>query len=83
MGGAQRERHGVVDVADIGRLVATGESAGQIPKPDEFCQRRRGPIARLGTGQRYHQRLDLGDTGQLAQQHRRHGTKPGQISRSP
>lgn len=50
MGGAQRKRHGGVDVANLSMLVAAGESAGQIPKADEFAQRRRRPIAGLRAG---------------------------------
>jgi hypothetical protein len=40
----------VVDVAYLGGFIAAGESTGHIPKPDEFGQRRRRPIARLGIG---------------------------------
>jgi hypothetical protein len=77
MGGTQRIRHRVVDVADVGRRVATGESAAQIAKPDELGQRRRRPIAQLRAGLRHGQRLDLGDTGQLGHECRGHGAKPG------
>jgi hypothetical protein len=47
VGGTGRVGHGVIDITVLGGLIATRESAGQIPDPDELFELGRGPVPRL------------------------------------
>jgi len=61
MGGPDRVRDRVVDIAALGGLVAVGKSARQVAAQDEPLHRDRRPVAGFG-GQRIggKQRADLG-----------------------
>ena len=50
MGKPQRERNGVVDVGELGGMIAAGKPTRHIPAPDEPLQLGRRAITELGWG---------------------------------
>ncbi len=78
MSRTERIGHGVVDIAYLGRRIASREPARQITPSHKLRRRRRRPVSRLGLPIRDGQGLQLGRLGQVPHRLGRQDPKPRQ-----